>query len=185
MSNYRRVKIEGAWYFFTVVAYKRRNFLTDDNARPILKEAIHRVKTDRPFEIPAFCLLPDHLHCIWKMPTDDADYSTRWGLIKRMFSKMYIAAGGRSLAQTDSRRKKRELGIWQRRFWEHRIRDEDDYWNHVHYIHYNPVKHGLVERIKEWPYSTYHRLCQQGMYDDFDWNLFQVNEYNEALEFYE
>ena len=116
MSNYRRVKIESAWCFFTVVTYKRRSFLTEDTARPILKEA--------------------------------------------------------------------EVGIWQRRFWEHRIRDEDD-WNHVHTIHYNPVKHGLVKRLEEWPYSTYHRFCQKGVYDDFDWDLFQVDEYQDKLEFYE
>jgi len=159
MSNYRRVKIEGAWYFFTVVTYKRRAFLTDDSVRPILKKALRQVKTDRFFETPAFCLMPNHLHCIWQMPPDDCDYSTRWSIIKRLFSKTYIAAGGRPLPQTDSRRKKRELGVWQRRFWEHRIRDEADYWNHVHYIHYNPVKHGLVERIADWPYSTYYRFC--------------------------
>jgi len=185
MSNYRRVKIEGAWYFFTVVTYKRRSFLTDDPVRPILKEAMRQVKTDRPFEMPAFCLMPNHLHCIWQMGAGDCDYSTRWSIIKRLFSKTYIAAGGRPLPQTDSRRKKRELGVWQRRFWEHRIRDEADYWNHVHYIHYNPIKHGLVERIADWPYSTYHRFCQQGIYDDFDWNLFQTDEFNERIEFIE
>jgi putative transposase len=108
MSNYRRVKIEGAWYFFTVVTYKRRRFLSDDDVRPILKNAIRRIKTDRSFEMPAFCLLPDHLHCIWKMPSGDCDYSTRWLLIKRFFSKGYLAGGGRPLAQTDSRQKTRK-----------------------------------------------------------------------------
>jgi putative transposase len=185
MSNYRRVKIEGAWYFFTVVTYKRRSFLTDEDTRPILKESLRRIKTERPFEMPVFCLLPDHLHCIWKMPSGDADYSTRWSLIKRIFSKAYLTAGGRPLAQTDSRRKKREVGIWQRRFWEHRIRDEDDYWNHVHYIHYNPIKHGLVKRLEDWPYSTYHRFCQNGLYDDFDWDLFGIDDYQDELEFHE
>jgi len=179
------MKIEGAWYFFTVVTYKRRSFLTDEIARGLLKKAIAAIKTDRPFEMPAFCLLPDHLHCIWKMPGGDCDYSKRWSLIKRTFSTTYVAAGGRPLAQTDSRRSKRERGIWQRRFWEHCIRDADDDWNHVHYIHYNPVKHGLVERIEDWPYSTYHRFCQQGLYDDFDWGLFQADDYDEQMEFFE
>ncbi len=185
MSNYRRVKIEGAWYFFTVVTYKRRSFLIDDSVRPILKEAFRQVKADRPFEMPVFCLMPDHFHCIWQMPPGNCDYSTRWSIIKRAFSKNYIAAGGKPLAQTDSRWKKREVGVWQRRFWEHRIRDEDDYWNHVHYIHYNPLKHGLVKRLEDWLYSTYHRFCQQGMYEDFDWNLFETEDDGGELEFYE
>jgi len=182
MPNYRRVKIEGSCYFFTIVTYKRRSFLTDDGVRPILKEAIRRIKTDRPFEMPAFSLLPNHLHCIWKMPSGDADYSKRWGLIKRLFSQAYIADGGQPLAQTNSRQNKRELGVWQRRFWEHRIRDDNDYWNHVHYIHYNPVKHGLVQRIEDWPYSTYHRFCEQGIYDGFDWSVFRADEHNDELE---
>ena len=95
MSNYRRVKIEGAWYFFTVVTYKRRCFLTDDTARPILKDSLHRIQKDRPFEISAFCLLPDHLQCIWKLPNDDVDYSIRWGLVKEHFqSAILLRAGG-------------------------------------------------------------------------------------------
>lgn len=93
--------------------------------------------------------------------------------------------GVRPLSQSDSRRKKRELGIWQRRFWEHRIRNIDDYWNHVHYIHYNPIKHGLVKRIEDWPYSTYHRFCEQGLYDNFDWDLFQVDDHDGQMEFLE
>ena len=185
MSNYHRVKIEGAWYFFTVVTYKRRSFLTDDLTRPILKEAFQKIKADRPFDMPAFCLMPNHLHCIWKMGGDDCDYSIRWALIKRFFSISYVTAGGETIGQSKSRRKKRELRIWQRQFWEHRIRDEVDYWNHVHYIHYNPVKHGLVERIADWPYSTYHRFCQQGIYDDFDWGLFQANDMDRQMEFIE
>jgi putative transposase len=185
MSNYRRQNIEGALYFFTVVTYKRRSFLTDDSARKTLKEVFKQVRADRPFDIPALCLLPNHLHCIWQMPSGDCDYSTRWSIIKRTFAKGYIAAGGKELAQSVSRQKKRELGIWQRRFWEHRIRDQEDYWNHVHYIHYNSVKHGYVERIKDWPYSTYHRFCKQGVYDTFDWNLFQTDELGEQVEFIE
>jgi putative transposase len=140
MSNYRRVKINAAWYFFTVLTYRRQSFLTEEVARPILKEAFRQIKTEHPFDMPMFCLLPNHLHCIWKMPEGDCDYSTRWALIKRAFSRGYVAAGGTALPQTESRRKKRELRIWPRRFWEHRIRDRDDYWNHVHYIHYNPIK---------------------------------------------
>ncbi len=182
MSNYRRTKINAAWYFFTVVTYQRRSLLTEEAARPILKDAFRQAKAQRPFDMPAFCLMPNHLHCIWKMPEGDCDYSTRWAFIKRTFSKGYIAAGGTGLAQTESRLKKRELGIWQRRFWEHRIRDRDDYWNHVHYIHYNPIKHGLVAQVADWPYSTYHRFCKQGIYEDFDWSLFEVKGDEQTLE---
>jgi putative transposase len=185
MSNYRRVKITGAWYFFTVVTYQRRSFLTDDASRAILKEAFRRVKSERPFDIPALCLLPNHLHCVWKMPSGDDDYSIRWAMIKRSFSKCWLDAGGIPLPKSASARKKREAGIWQRRFWEHRIRDMDDYWNHVHYIHYNPVKHGLVEHIEDWPYSTYHRFSQQGIYNDFDWSIFQTEKSDEQREFNE
>lgn len=185
MSNYRRKKIEGAYYFFTVVTYSRRSFLTDDLTRSLLKESLRQVQADRPFAMPALCLMPDHLQCIWRLPAGDSDYSTRWSIIKRLFSKAYIVAGGKGMSQTHSRVKKRELGIWQRRFWEHRIRDEGDYWNHLHYIHYNPLKHKLVECLEDWPYSTFHRFRQQGIYDDFDWSLFQGDEYDERMEFVE
>ena len=133
----------------------------------------------------AFCLLPNHLHCIWQMPPEDSDYSKRWSMIKRTFSKCFVAAGGSALAQSDSHRNKRELGVWQRRFWEHRIRDEDDYWNHVHYIHYNPIKHSLVERVEDWPHSTFHRFRQDGVYDDFDWSLLETNDAGDQMEFLE
>jgi putative transposase len=120
--------------------------------------------------------MPEHLHCIWQLPPDDNNYAVRWALIKRLFSKKYSAAGGIVLPQSLSREKKGEAGIWQRRFWEHRIRDESDYWNHVHYIHYNPVKHRLVDRIEDWPYSTYHRFCEKGIYRNFDWGMFHTEE---------
>lgn len=171
MSHYRRLKITGACYFFTVVTYRRRNLLTDHVARSILREAFRLVQSERPFEMPAICLLPDHLHCIWQLPPGDHDYSVRWALIKRVFTKACRGRYGKP-PQTNSQRKRHESGIWQRRFWEHRIRDEDDYWNHVHYIHFNPVKHGLVKCIEQWPYSTCHRFCENGFYGDFDWDAF-------------
>ena len=185
MSDYRRKIAEGGCYFFTVVTYKRRAFLTDETARPLLKAAIKEVQSEWPFVSLAFCLLPDHLHCLWRLPENDSDYSRRWSLIKRLFSKRYLAAGGAGLAQTASRIKKREAGIWQRRFWEHRIRDEQDYWRHVHYIHYNPVKHGWTEHPEQWPYSTYHQFHKVGLYDNIDWNcltdagISDKTEYNE------
>ncbi len=185
MPNYHRMKIEGARYFFTVVTYHRRHIFTNDFARETLRDAIQQIKADRPFSISAFFLGPDHMHCIWKLPPGDSDYSARWSLIKQIFSKAYIAGGGKEMTQSTSRTKKKELGIWQRRFWEHRIRDEDDYWNHVHYIHRNPLKHGLVKSLRDWPFSSYHRFYQKGIYDNFDWKEFDSRKWDDQIEFNE
>ncbi|MBC8481645.1 MAG: transposase [Planctomycetes bacterium] len=162
MTDYRRAKFEGGFYFFTVVTYKRRDFLCDNDARACLKTAWSSVRANRPFEVVAVCLLPDHLHCVWKLPDGDNDYSTRWALIKKRFTRDYLKKGGIEAAQSRSRINKRERGIWQRRFWEHRIKDAADLQRHVDYIHYNPVKHGLVKRMDNWPYSSYHRYIESG-----------------------
>ena len=119
------------------------------------------------------CLMPEHIHCVWKLPEGDADFSTRWRLIKKYFTLAYLAAAGDELAQSNSRRKEGERGVWQRRFWEHLIRDETDLQNHIDYIHFNPVKHELVDCVDDWPWSTYHRFVKLGYYrhrvlDDFD-----------------
>jgi len=164
MTNYRRSQFEGGYYFFTVVTYKRRRFLVEDISRDCLREAINRVRCDWPFDVVAFCLLPDHLHCLWRMPEDDNAFSQRWMLIKKGFTRRYLKAGGFEPAQNPSRDKKREHGIWQRRFWEHQIRDEEDLHRHIDYIHYNPVKHELVEAVDEWPWSTYHKFVRDGYY---------------------
>jgi len=164
MTNYRRSKTEGAYYFFTVVTYQRHPFLTDEFARTCLRNAWQRVGSQRPFDVIAMCILPDHLHCIWKLPADDNLYSQRWSLIKKHFTRAYLNAGGREYAQSCSRIAKRERGIWQRRFWEHRILDEHDLQRHVDYIHFNPVKHGLVGTVDDWPWSTYHKYVKSGYY---------------------
>jgi len=154
MTGYRRRYGMGRRFFFTVVTHRRRQFLTDDAARRCLRESWEIERQRRPFEVVALVLLPDHLHCIWKMPADDDDYSLRWSQIKHGFSSRYKQCGGLESAQSESRLKKREAGFWQRRFWEHRIRDEVDLQNHIDYIHYNPVRHGYVKRADEWPYLT-------------------------------
>jgi putative transposase len=110
------------------------------------------------------CLLPDHLHCVWKLPAGDDDFSTRWALIKKRFTRDYLKTGAIEGMQSDSRIHKRERGIWQRRFWEHRIRDESDLQRHIDYVHFNPVKHRLVEKVEDWPYSSYHRYMASGRY---------------------
>ena len=113
-------------------------------------------------------LLPDHLHCIWKLPEEDADFSVRWSCIKKAFTQSWIKAGGQEGAIPRYRGKLRERGIWQRRFWEHTIRNEDDFIKHVNYIHYNPVKHNLVTCPHLWPYSSFHRWVEEGYYAP-DW----------------
>ena len=164
MTGYRRADFGGGYYFFTVLTHQRRRFLTDELARDCLRNAWRRARSMKPFAVIAVCLLPEHIHCVWRLPIDDADYSGRWSMIKNWFTRTYLASGGVEISQCLSREKKRERGVWQRRFWEHQIRDEQDLQNHIDYIHYNPVKHGLVESVDDWPWSTYHRFVRTGFY---------------------
>jgi putative transposase len=164
MPRYLRPKTAGGTFFFTVVTFGRKKILTLEISRQILSNAIKEVQAQHPFSIEAWVLLPDHIHTIWTLSEGDTDYSKRWGLIKAKFSK-----GGKALFHPEpsanpSRIKRRETTIWQRRFWEHIIRDDADYGRHVDYIHYNPVKHGLVERAGDWPDSTFHRFVREGFY---------------------
>jgi len=159
--EYRRQFCPGGTFFFTVVTEKRRPILVENIDR--LRAAVRRIRTDRPFEIEAAVVLPDHLHMVWTLPEGDSDYSTRWNLIKRCFS-----TGLPALTTSRSQRAKREKGLWQRRFWEHQIRDEQDWRNHLDYIHFNPVKHGYVQRAIDWPYSSFKRYVRQRFYES-DW----------------
>jgi len=157
MPEYRRLRSPGACYFFTVNLADRRS---DQLVRNIthLRHAVAHTKALHPFTIDAWVVLPDHLHTVWTLPEDDTDFSTRWATIKRLFSYNQPQSEPRSASRTT----KRERGIWQRRFWEHRIRDEADFRAHVDYVHFNPVKHGLVLHPIDWPYSTYHRAAPHG-----------------------
>jgi len=168
MSRYRRNYVEGGTYFFTVVTYRRRPFLTSDLARDCLRNAIEAIKKKRPFEIVAVVLLPDHLHTVWTLPTGDANYSMRWRRIKEEFTKAYLARGGTELSQSRSRRKHGQRGIWHKRFWEHTVCDETDLERCCDYIHWNPRKHVLVSRVGDWSYSSFHRFVTAGQYDP-DW----------------
>ncbi len=151
MSNYLRPNVTGATVFFTVALAERgSNLLIAEIAR--LRQAVRTTKSERPFEIDAWVVLPDHLHAVWTLPRGDADFSTRWRLIKSRFSREIPK--GQTRASHDARS---ERGIWQRRFWEHHIRNEADYLAHVRYCWMNPVKHGLVERPQDWRYSSVHR----------------------------
>ncbi|MES2352898.1 MAG: transposase [Pseudomonadota bacterium] len=168
MSRYRRTSVAGATYFFTVVTYRRQQILCDELVRHALRDAIETVRLTRPFAIDAWVLLPDHLHCIWTLPDNDADFSTRWMMIKRRVSLAWHANYYRTELMNESKRKHRESTLWQRRFWEHQLRDDDDFIRHVDYIHFNPVKHGYAKRVADWRYSTFHRYVRDGIYAS-DW----------------
>ncbi|MBI3777770.1 MAG: transposase [Gammaproteobacteria bacterium] len=166
MATFRRSTIAGATYFFTVNTDRRQKVLTRPLFYQALKQSLEAVKKKYPFVIEAFVLLPDHLHCIWTLPENDADYSTRWNIIKRSVSQQ--VRDSTMAPVSPSKRKRGELGLWQRRFWEHRIREERDFEKHVEYIHWNPVKHGYVKRVCDWPYSSFHRFVARGIYP-LDW----------------
>ena len=170
MTDYKRADFEGGYYFFTVVTCQRQRLFAEQRARRCLRTAIRKTKGRYPYETIAFCLLPDHMHCVWKLPEDDADFSMRWALTKSSFTRMYLDCGGCERPVSRSRASKRERGIWQRRFWEHQIRDEKDLQRHVDYVHFNPVKHALVEKVEDWPWSTYHRYAASGYYGQRSWD---------------
>ena len=162
--RYRRTKISGRTYFFTLVTYNRQPFLCNPANVELLRQAFRYTIQRHPVDIDAFVLLPDHIHCIWTLPEDDHNYSMRWRLIKSYFSR-YCQDGYHDVV-SESRQSKQERAFWQRRFWEHLIRDDRDYAKHVEYIHYNPVKHGLVTAPKDWKYSSFHRYVRSGLYDE-------------------
>lgn len=164
MSQYIRSYTKGATYFFTLVSYNRRNILCEDDFLQAFKKSIKQVQQQYPFEIIAWVQLPDHLHCIWKMPVNESNYSMRWSQIKRLATQACPQYHLTKDELSYSKIKRNERGIWQRRFFEHQIRDEVDFKNHMDYLHYNPVKHGLVESVIDWPYSSFHRYVKEGAY---------------------
>ena len=169
MSRYRRANTAGATYFFTVVTYRRRPFLCDTDVRIALREAITKVRRQYPFHIEGWVLLPDHLHTIWTLPPGDAGFPLRWQQIKRGVTLRCRERLHRAAWMTESKTKHRESTLWQRRYWEHQIRDEADFERHMDYLHYNPVKHGLVKHVSDWPYSSFHRHVTAGVYRE-DWS---------------
>lgn len=177
MSRYLRSRT-GTVFFFTLVTFERRPILCTAPIRHALRTAIINLRTTRPFTIDGWVLMPDHLHCIWTLPDDDHDYSTRWAVLKRSVS--HFAGDLARLQPRVSAQKRRESTIWQRRFWEHQIRDDLDFERHLDYIHFNPVRHGYVKRAVDWPYSTIHRYVTHGVYpadwgggDDPAWGDFE------------
>jgi putative transposase len=171
MTDYRRAYAPGATWFFTVnLAERQGNHLLVERIDS-LRAAFNYVKQRHPFRMDAAVILPDHLHCIWTLPTGNADFSIRWNLLKGHFSRAIDKGEEISISRT----KRRERGLWQRRFWEHLIRDESDLNKHIDYIHWNPVKHGWVEQIADWPHSSFHKFVALGIYPE---NWGQNNEFD-------
>ncbi len=162
MSNYRRHRIDGGCYFFTVVTAGRQPLLVEHVDE--LRAAFAYVMKRHPVRIDAAVVLPDHLHCIWTLPPGDRNFAMRWRLLKSHFSRSLPDLEPRS----DHRRDRGERGIWQRRYWEHHIHDEVDYQRHCDYLHFNPVKHGYAERAADWPHSSFGRFVAAGVYSE-DW----------------
>jgi len=213
MPDYRRARVKGGTFFFTVVSYRRRPILCDKGIRAAIRQAVYVVRNERPFDIDAWVLLPDHLHCVWTLPPNDADFSMRWAMIKKYVTKTAHGArsapydsrpsavgcvsrtgtndarsapydsrpgvvgcvsrtvtnGARSAPNKPQSKIRRHEGfLWQRRFWEHTVRDNKDLKRCLDYVHWNPVKHGHVSRVADWPFSTFHRYVRQGVYGP-DW----------------
>ncbi len=171
MPDYRRAWSLGGTWFFTVTLLERHNNPLLTQYIDVLRQAVARTRADHPFVIHAWVVLPDHLHCVIELPEGDTDFSLRWRLIKARFSHAIPNTQWRNAA----RQRRGERAIWQRRFWEHLIRDQADFNAHMDYVHINPVKHGLVSSVIEWPYSTFHHLVQEGVYP-LDWAGVGVND---------
>lgn len=158
--DYRRLWLPGGTYFFTINLQQRKNNDLLVRYIDLLRNSVASVRKYHPFKIHGWVVLPDHMHCIIELPEKDANFAIRWQLIKLMFSKGIPRDEYRSAVQI----KRKERGIWQRRYWEHLIRDQQDFNAHMDYIHINPLKHGLVQQVSDWPYSTFHRYVTQGVY---------------------
>jgi putative transposase len=165
MPNYRRNRVPGGTYFFTVNLRDRRSDLLVAEIEA-LRGSVRSTRARHPFHIDAWVVLPDHMHCLWTLPPDDVDYSGRWRAMKKSFSKAIPPNERRSPVRQQSG----ERGIWQRRFWEHTIRGDADHAGHMDYVHFNPVKHGFVEQAADWPFASFHRAVAQGLYPA-DWNV--------------
>jgi len=165
MPDYRRAFVPGGTFFFTVVTADRRPIFEDSQARHLLHHSLVQCRAAHPFTLAAMVLLPDHLHALWVLPEEDADFSRRWAAIKARFTHDFLAAGGHETERSPSRIGRGSRGIWQRRFWEHLVRDDNDFAQHLDYIHYNPVKHALATCPHEWPHSTFQKWVGRAVYE--------------------
>lgn len=158
MVLYRRNRVPGGTYFFTVTLRNRRLSTLVDRIDD-LRESVRYARKKKPFRIDAWVVLPEHIHAVLTLPANTHDYPGRWKLIKSRFTHLLVKAG-----LPVQKNERGEYDVWQTRYWEHTIRDESDFAHHVDYIHYNPVKHGFTKMVKEWPYSTFHRHVEAGIY---------------------
>ena len=163
MPDYHRNRVPGGTFFFTVNLRDRDSDLLVRQVE-MLREAVRRVRARAPFRIDAWVVLPDHMHCLWTLPPGDADFPGRWRAIKIAFAKSLPEGEPRTPVMI----RRGERGIWQRRYWEHTIRDDRDFAAHMDYTHFNPVKHGLVGHPADWPYSSFGRCVASGLYPP-DW----------------
>ena len=187
MSQYRRSYVPGGVFFLTLVTYQRIPIFSEADNISLLRKAIAKMRQEQPFEITAAVVLPDHLHFIWSLPPDDSNYSQRVSRLKVLFTRSLQKKRSLSVENSPSRRKHRESNVWQRRFWEHTISDERDLHRHLDYIHYNPVKHGLVSCPHLWEYSSFHKWVNKGTYS-LNWgcccenNLGQIPDFGDLEE---
>ena len=168
LPDFRRYFVPGGMYFYTLITSNRLPLFGNQTARTILGEAIRDELKAHPFKQVAIVLLPDHLHAIWSLPPGDAKYDSRWKAIKAKFTSQWLASGGIETTVAPGYRKQRRRDVWQARFMEHTIQDEQDLHHHCDYLHWNPVKHHLVKCPKDWPWSSFHRLVESGDYP-LDW----------------
>jgi putative transposase len=168
MPEYRRNFVPGGTYFFTLVTFNRRHLFSNKDNCQLLVDVWTDVQSRHPFESVAACILPDHIHAIWTLPEGDDGYPMRWKEIKRLFTQEFHRRNHEGIGRTLSQQLKGEATIWHRRYWEHTIRDQDDLNAHIDYVHINPLKHGLVPMVKDWPWSSFHRYVKMGIYPE-DW----------------
>ena len=168
MPDYHRIFIPGGTFYFTVVTYHRQPIFSNPDAPRLFRKSVRAVMEKHPFCEVAYCILPDHIHTIWTLPEYDSDYPIRWRAIKGNFSRWYQESFGVVVVHNESHQKREEAAIWQRRYWEHLIRDDLDFDNHMNYIHFNPVKHGLVTRPRDWNNSSFSFQVRDGYYPP-DW----------------
>ena len=168
MPNWRRAVIPGGTYFFTLVTNQRRPIFSDVASRELLGNIMRECRSSYPFEVVAMVLLPDHLHAIWNMPRGDAAYSKRWQWIKTRFTKRWLDQGGEETVVSTGRKRDGRRGVWQPKFWEHTIQDENEFDIYFDYIHFNPVRHGYCKCPRDWRASSFHRWVRKGVYPE-DW----------------
>ena len=168
MPDWRRSQVPGGTFFFTVVTDNRIPLFASADARKMLGQVLRECRRQWPFNLDGIVLLPDHLHVIWSLPRGDMNYSRRWAWLKSQFTQRWIAAGGQAQSVTSGRHRDGRKGVWQPKFWEHTLQDDEDFERHLNYIHYNPVKHGYVSSPRDWPWSSFHRYVKAGVYDA-DW----------------